>query len=506
MATATETSALTLNRENLQAISQYVSVPNFLDKDLSGGIVHFGVGNFHRSHQARYIHRLLEQGLAHDWCIIGAGVLPVEIPAYEKMTSQDCLYTLLEQSTSSTNAVVVGSIIDFVKPTDSKAVIDQLSQPNIKIVTTTITKGGYLLNPKSGEFDPTHPVVAADAPRCAKDSEELPKTVFGLITCALRIRRENGVPPFTVLSCDNMPENGEATRRAALGISGMCDPELSKWMADNVSFPNCMVDRITPVTTDAERARVRKMCNVIDEVPVASESHAQWVIEDKFTMGRPPLEKVGVQFVDDVSPFERMKMRILNGAHATLCFPCGLLGLEYVHDALADTDVRNFIIKVEREDIVPVVGDVPGINLEEYMDVVIDRLGNPATGDRAERLCSDGSNRQTKYIINTAIDNIEAGHTPEGMALVSAMWCRYYYGETESGKKVTPQDSMWDHLHETSKQAKDKPSLWLTENKKLYGELADSEAFRDAFCKWLEILWSDGTRKALRTYVEQYSC
>lgn len=498
--------AVPLCRENLDEISKTTSVPNYLDKDLSAGILHFGVGNFHRSHQARYIHNLLQKGLALDWCIVGAGVLPVEIPSYEKLTKQDCLYTLVEKSPDNTStSAVVGSIIDFIKPTEAQAVLDKLADPKIRIITLTITKGGYLLSPKTGEFDPTHPAVKEDANRFTRGKGELPKTVFGLLVNALKARRENGTTPFTVLSCDNMPENGEMTRRALVGLAGMCDSDLSNWITDNVSFPCCMVDRITPATGDHQRSIVRKLCNIEDVTPVVSESHQQWIVEDKFPAGRPPLEKVGVKFVDDVSSFERMKMRILNGAHASLVHASGLLGLEFVHNALGDSDIRDFLIKVEREEIVPIVGDVSGVDLNEYLDTTINRLGNPTVCDRIDRLCGDGSNRQTKYIIPSALDNVNAGNNPEGLALVSAFWCRYYYGEIESGEKVTPVDSMWEHLNELSKRAKDEPAVWLSE-KKLYGELADSKPFVESFSKWLEIIWSDGTRKALRTFVEQYSC
>lgn len=475
-----------------------VKLPSYDAQDLQPGIVHFGLGNFHRAHQARYIHDLFEQGLDHDWAIVGAGSLPMEIPHYQRMTGQDCLYTLVEQSPSHTHNLVVASIVDYIRPAEPVLTLEKLVNPAIRIVSLTITEGGYFLSAETGTFNATHPIIMEDVERLRHN--QLPQTVFGLIVSALRIRQQQNVVPFTVLSCDNIPHNGDVTHNVVVGFASMIDSSLSQWIDQNVTFPNSMVDRITPATCDKGRSAIRDKLSLSDNVPVFSEHFRQWVLEDKFVAGRPQLEKVGVRIVDDVGPFERMKIRMLNGGHAALGYPAALLGHEFVDEAMKDADIVAFLRKVELEDIVPVVGEVPGVSLDDYLEVLVERFGNSNVKDTMKRLCYDGSNRQPKFIVGSIGDNLDECRVPNGLALVCALWCRYCYGEMEDGTVIEKNDPHWGSLYQAAREAKNNPKVWL-EQKEVYGLLSHSSQFVKAFEHWMNLVWSQGVRNTLRTYV-----
>ena len=261
-----------------------------------------------------------------------------------------------------------------------------------------------------------------------------------------------------------------------------------------------MVDRITPATTDRERDLLRSEFGVEDNWPVFCEPFRQWVLEDKFTGGRPALEKVGVQFVKDVSPFELMKIRILNGGHATIAYPAGLMDIHFVHEAMQEPLVRNFLAKLEKEEIVPTVPPVPGVVLEDYYQLIDKRFSNPKIGDTVRRLCLDGSNRQPKFIIPTIADRLAAGKGITGLALESALWCRYCFGETDSGAVIEPNDPNWDRLRAASRAAKTNPAAWLA-MEDIYGEVGTAKAFAGAFAHSLKTLWEIGTRQTLTRYL-----
>ena len=344
-----------LSLANLGKLPKSVAAPKYDRASLKPGIVHFGVGNFHRSHQAVYLDDLFNSGEGHDWAIVGAGVFEGEKAGREKLQEQDWLTTVVEQDAGHRQARVTGVMIDFLTPGDAADIIEQLADPAIRIVSLTITEGGYFIDPASGKFNPTHPDIVADAGNIGA-----PKTVFGLILAGLIKRRDDGIVPFTVMSCDNIPHNGHVTSDAVVGLALLIDEDLAGWVSDNVAFPNGMVDRITPATSDRERAILANEFGLEDNWPVFCEPFRQWVLEDKFTDGRPALEKVGVQFVDDVSPFELMKIRILNGGHAAIAYPSGLLDIHFVHEGMQEPLVSDFLNKVEQDEIIPTVPPVPG--------------------------------------------------------------------------------------------------------------------------------------------------
>ena len=484
-----------LSLANLDKLPPGVSVPRYPRDNLTAGILHFGVGNFHRSHQAVYLDRLFNTGKGHDWAIVGAGVFQGEKPGREKLREQDWLTTVVEQDAGHRKAQVTGVMVDYVTPGETEDIIEMLADPAIRIVSLTITEGGYFIDPASGKFNPGHPDIVADARDIG-----MSKTVFGLILAGLMRRREESLAPFTVMSCDNIPHNGHVTADAVIGLAELVEKEMADWVRDNVAFPNGMVDRITPATTDRERAILASEFGVEDNWPVFCEPFMQWVLEDNFPAGRPALEEVGVQFVDDVSPFELMKIRILNGGHAAIAYPSGLLDIHFVHEGMEDPLVRDFLDKVEREEIIPTVPPVPGVVLDDYYAEVARRFSNPTIGDTIRRLCLDGSNRQPKFIIPTIADRIRTGASIAGLALESALWCRYCFGTTDSGAEIAANDPNWERLKATATAAKEDPAAWLGMTD-IYGDVGRSEVFAGAFSESLRTLWKDGARATLQAYL-----
>jgi mannitol 2-dehydrogenase len=388
-------------------------------------------------------------------------------------------------------------MIDFLSPDDPAAIIRTLADPAIRIVSLTITEGGYFINPATGVFDLQNPAIVADAAH-----PESPKTVFGLIIAGLKARREKGIQPFTVMSCDNVPHNGVVARNAVAGLARLFDPELSDWIIAGVAFPNAMVDRITPATGDRERQILARDFAIDDAWPVFCEDFSQWVLEDSFPAGRPALETVGVQFVPDVTPYENMKIRILNGGHALIAYPAGLMDIHFAHEAMEHPLILGFLRKVEGDEIIPIVPPVPNTDLREYYRQTEKRFANPKIGDTIRRLCLDGSNRQPKFIIPSIADRLKAGLGITGLALESALWCRYCYGTTESGREIEANDPNWNRLVPVARAAKDDPMAWLGMTD-IYGEVGKSEIFRKRFSAMLHGLWTEGVERVVSRYVQR---
>lgn len=485
-----------LAQESLDNLSPEVAVPTYDRTGLSPGILHFGVGNFHRAHQAYYLDGLFNLGRDHDWAIVGAGVMPADTAIREVLAKQDFLSTVVEQEADGNRALVTGPMIDFLTPGDTAEILGTLTAPAIRIVSLTITEGGYFIDPGSGKFDAENPDIVHDAAH-----SETPKSVFGLIVAGLKRRRAAGIAPFTVMSCDNVPHNGVVTRNAVAGLARLSDPELADWIEGNVAFPNGMVDRITPATGDREREIVARDYGFEDGFPVFCEGFTQWVLEDNFPAGRPALETVGVQFVPDVTPYENMKIRILNGGHAIIAYPAGLMDIHFAHEAMENPLVRAFLEKVETEEILPMVPPVPDTDLADYFKLIVTRFANPKIGDTVRRLCLDGSNRQPKFIVPSIADRLKADADIAGLALESALWCRYCHGTTESGQTIEPNDPNWDRLTATARSARDDPMTWLA-MEDIYGSVGRSEVFRERFGSALRALWSDGVQSVVTRYVE----
>ena len=485
-----------LSAANLADLGKLADVPAYDRSALSAGIVHIGVGNFHRAHQAVYLDDLFNLHEDLDWAVIGAGVRPADECMRQDLRAQDLLTTVVEQEAMRSAARIVGSMIDFLDTSDTPAMLDALSDPAIRIVSLTITEGGYFIDPATQRFDGAHPQIVADAADIAR-----PTTAFGLIVAALMRRRASGIPPFTVMSCDNLPGNGEVTENAVAGLASLIDPSLAQWIRAHVDFPNAMVDRITPATSERERLLLQQSFGIDDARPVFCEGFRQWVLEDKFTHGRPALEKVGVTFVADVRPYELMKIRILNGGHAAIAYPSGLLDIRFVHEAMEDPLLRGFLSRLLDREIIPVVPPVPETDLHDYKKLIETRFANPKIGDTIRRLCLDGSNRQPKFILPSVADRLRAGLDIEGLALVAAFWCRYCHGETESGTPIEANDPDWGRLHALARTSRDNPEAWLG-MRDIFGDIGAHKGYAAAFCDALQRVWRHGTRAVLSAYIE----
>ncbi len=472
-----------------------LTLPAYDRSRLTPGIVHIGLGNFHRAHQAVYLDDLFAKGLAHDWAILGAGVREGDARMREALAAQDFLSTVIELDPAGNRARRIGAMTGFVAvQPDNAPLIAAMSDPKIRIVSLTVTEGGYFVDPATGRFDPAAPEMVADATAPSR-----PATAFGAILAALDARRAAGVAPFTVMSCDNLPGNGTVTRDAVTGLARLGNPDLADWVEAHVAFPNGMVDRITPATGPRERALAAAF-GLDDPVPVTCEPFRQWVLEDHFPAGRPPLEEVGVTFTPHVHAYEAMKIRILNGGHAIIAYPGGLLDIELVHEAMAHPLIAAFLAKVEQDEIIPFVPPVPDTEIPSYFRLIQSRFANPEIADTVRRLCLDGSNRQPKFILPSLRDNLAAGRVPSGLILASALWCRYCAGVTDSGAAIAPNDPSWDRLTATAQAARHDPQRWLA-MEDIYGATGRDPRVVAAFAEALAALWQHGAAKTLQGYL-----
>lgn len=486
--------AVKLSRETLDSIPSHVGRPSYGREDLRAGIVHFGVGNFHRSHQGSYLDRLFDRGLARDWAIVGAGVMPAEERLRRVLIEQDYLTLLVTRSAERSKARIIGPMVDFLPIGDEAAIVRRLVNPAIRIVSLTVTEGGYFLD-ADGRFNVSHDAIRADA----ADPDD-PQTVFGMIVKALKLRRAANIKPFTVMSCDNLPHNGKLTRGTMTGLARVADAELADWIEAQVSFPNSMVDRITPATSDRERQIARDNYGVADQWPVFSEDFSQWVLEDDFPQGRPEFETVGATFVTDVTPYEDMKLRILNASHAIIAYPAALMGIDYAHDAVAHPLIAPMLERLQYEEIIPAVASVPDMTPTQYFDIVRSRFANPNIADTIGRLCYDGSNRQPKFIVPAVRHALNRNLPVNGLALASALWCRYCVGTRENGTPIMPNDPHWDQLNRTALAARHDAGMWLDQTA-IYGAVGRASRFRKAFSSALDSLWKQGLSATLKIYV-----
>ena len=482
-----------LSLANLDRLPGNVAGPRYARSLLSPGILHIGVGNFHRSHQMLYLDRLFEQGRDLDWAVVGAGIKPFDAEQRRRLSAQDWLTTVVDLSADGSSARIVGSMVDFCE-VRAGAITARLADPAIRIVSLTITEGGYFIDATTGGFDAAHPEIRHDA-----QNPDEPQTVFGVLLSALEERRDREIAPFTVLSCDNVPHNGDVTRRTVLGLAALVSRELHDWIAANVAFPNAMVDCITPATSERERELVANRFGLDDASPVVCEPFRQWVIEDNFPQGRPALEHAGVQFVDDVTPYETMKLRILNGSHAAIAYPSALLGYEAVHDAMDDPDIARWMMQLMRREVIPVLTPIPGIDFDDYLTTGARRFSNPALGDTIARLCQDGSNRQPKFVLPTVSDALKRGAPIDGLTLEIAFWSRYCAAAADSG--IALDDPRSDQLTSAALAARSDPKAFLGLSE-VFGDLSRSEPLAEAFARQLETLWSGGPREALHRFFD----
>ena len=478
--------------EGRRAVGERIPAPCYDRAELEIGIVHIGVGGFHRAHQAMYLDRLLSQpetrAQALHWGICGVDLMPADRPKKDLFTAQDGLYTLvLKHPDGSTEPRVIGSIARYLyAPDEPDRVLAVLADPGTRIVSLTITEGGYNFNQVTGEFDPASPAVRADLRPGAT-----PGTVFGFVVEALRRRRAGGVPPFTVMSCDNLPGNGDIARRMFAAYADLADPELGAWLRAEVAFPNCMVDRITPVTTPEDIQQLERDFGVRDGLTVVCEPFTQWVLQDEFPLGRPPWERCGVQVVSDVVPYELMKLRLLNASHQAMAYAGYLAGYRFAHEVAADPVFAEFLLGYMQREGRPTLPEVPGVDLDEYITTLLERFANPAIRDTLARLAAWSSDRIPKWLVPVIRDNLARGGDVPRSAAVVAAWARYDEGADESGQPIEVVDGRAAELMSAAReQSADR--LAFIRNKEFFADLAQQPAFTEAYASALDSLHAVG--------------
>ncbi|MCH6256514.1 mannitol dehydrogenase family protein [Puniceicoccaceae bacterium K14] len=469
-----------LKQENLSLLPDSIVRPSYDRSILTAGIVHIGVGGFHRSHQAYYTDELLAKTGTTDWAICGVGLRDADRKIADVLKKQDYLYTLIvKHADGRIENRVIGSLIDFMLGSDDPAAVtNKMASETTKIVSLTITEGGYNFNQATGRFDFSNPEVQHDL-----KNPNNPITVFGYLTEALRKRRASGLPAFTIQSCDNIQHNGDMTRKVLMAFTQKQDAELAKWIENEVRFPNAMVDRITPVTTIIDIETLRNEAGLKDKWPVTSEPFSQWVIEDKFPNGRPQWEAVGAQFVPDVTPYEKMKIRLLNAGHSVLGLLGSLQGHESIDECMQDPLFATYLRRFMDFEATPILEPVEGIELDEYKDSLIERFGNPNIKDNLVRICLESSAKLPKFLIPTIKENLEKGGSIGYATLVIAAWCYYSDKATNRlGKKLEIVDDMKEELH-LAAAGTSTDALSFLKLKPIFGDLIDNKVFTDEYTR-----------------------
>ena len=482
-----------IDSTNLSAVPSGIAKPSYDRSKVKAGIAHLSVGNFHRAHQAVYLDHCLALGGQDEWGILGIGLMDVESERAKAkaLQGQKGLYSLTDYPPEGQPSIsIIGSIVEYLHaPDDSEAVLKRLSDPAIKIVTLTVTEGGYNTDEK-GRFKLEEPAVARDL------KSDAPSTSFGYMTEALRRRRDAGVTPFTVLSCDNLRHNGHVVKTALLAFAQAKDPTLAEWIEANVAFPSCMVDRITPAVSPADAARLNTASGLEDAAPIFAEDFIQWVIEDNFCNGRPALEKVGVQFTGDVDPYEQVKLRMLNASHSMLAFPGILIGHRIVHLAMKDPNVSELLDQFLSEDAGPLLNAPPGMSTGDYGEMLLKRYRNPAIGDQLLRIASDGASKLPVFVQDTAKTLIKGGQDHRRIAFLLASFTEYLKGKDDKGESfpvVEPNVTEADFA--LVKDSDPKKGLGLSVFKG-WG-LEGSPAFADDFARYRESIQRDGAGATL---------
>jgi len=442
-------SGIKLNNQNLSKLKKEIRVPSYNRGELRQNTVHIGVGGFHRAHQAAYLDDLLALNGTERWGECGMGVLKSDDRMRDALKGQDFLYTIVERSAEKQTARVIGSIVDYIyAPEERERAIEKMAAAETKIVSLTITEGGYFIDEGTREFTAEHPDIQHDLQHPGQ-----PVSSLGYIAEALDRRRLRALPPFTVMSCDNLQGNGHVIRKVLLAFAGLRNAALQQWIAANVKFPNSMVDRITPVTTAQDIAFVSARFGLQDAWPVVTEPFIQWVIEDDFCNGRPQWEKVGVQLVSDVAPYELMKMRLLNASHLAMAYLGALAGYTFVHEVMQDALFRSFVESFMKE-VTPVVPKIPGTSVTEYKRTLIERFSNPTINDQMTRICSEGSAKIPKWLLPSIAELLEKGKSIELLSLVVASWIHYLkQGIDERGQALTIIDARAAELTAIAKTA-----------------------------------------------------
>ncbi|WPR72363.1 mannitol dehydrogenase family protein [Flavobacterium sp. NG2] len=482
-----------LNNRNVSNISERVSTPQYNRENIKTGIVHVGVGGFHRAHQAMYLDQLLHDASNSNWGICGVALLHFDQKIYNTLKDQDGLYTLVVKELDGTlTKRVIGSITEYLYAPDSpKAVIEKMASPDVKIITLTITEGGYNLNEATGAFNLDNPQIIHDSKNAAA-----PVTIFGYLTQALKLRKETNSGPITILSCDNIEGNGDVAKKMLLSYVQFAEPELLDWINANVSFPNSMVDRITPATVPSDISHLAETSGIEDQWPVVCESFQQWVVEDNFIAGRPNLESVGVQFVTDVEPFEKMKLGLLNAGHSVIGILGGLMGYSTIDEAISNPAIATFLSIYLDNEVTPILHGLDGMDLPKYKKTLIERFSNIYIKDQIDRICSESSAKIPKFILPTVYEQLKSTGTINYAAFVIAAWAIYSLGLNEKNEAINIKDAQQDVLFEQALLAKNNPEVFLAQEA-VFGNLSKSAVFCEAFTKAYKDIIAFGVEKCI---------
>jgi mannitol 2-dehydrogenase len=469
-------SPISLTQAHLAEIAlRGVPVPTYDRARLVPRIVHIGVGGFHRAHFALYVHQLASAG--GDWGIVGLGLLPHDATMAAALGAQDHLYTLVEKGNGEPSAEVIGSITGFVHAPAGQdaAVAELIASPTTSVLSITVTEAGYA--------EPTPEQAAAGE-----------GTTFDRIAAALAVRRERAAGPLTILSFDNMPGNGTAAARATMSAAARFAPELPGWLEQNCTFPNSMVDRITPVTADADRAWLLESTGIDDRWPVVAEPFRQWVVEDEFAAGRPPFEDAGALLTDRVHDWELYKLRLLNAGHSCMAYLSALAGITFVHEAMAVSEVHTFLEALLYHEAMPTLDPIPGHPREDYVASVLERFANGGVRDQIARLCIDGSAKFPTFLIPTIARQLEMDGPIDHAATALAGWARYL-------GVVDPQEQAFDAAADTARRfaagAIADPLAFLDYGAVFPPALQGSERFRAAFAESYRRIAEDGPMAAI---------
>lgn len=482
----------------LAGLPPEVAVPAYDRSDFSSQIVHIGPGNFHRAHQGFYLDSLRSSGDL-EWGMRDVGIMDRDAQLVEDLAVQSNLYTIRETSPESgLTHRISGAVSEVNRPGDTGQILAWLSDARTKIVSLTITEGGYFREPATGHFAVDHPAVALEWNREEPGNwnRAEPRNVFGFLVRALAERRVRGIAPFTLLSCDNLLDNGRAAREALIGFARGHDEEFADWLEENVHTPSCMVDGITPAATPEDRRDIADFLGVEDLAPVTCEPFRQWVIEDDFPTGRPRWQSVGAELVEDVAPYEHMKLRLLNAGHQALAHLGALAGFSHMHIACLDPDISGFLQAFWNDEAQPVCPQIPGVDLDEYCGVLRSRFSNPGIADTIARNAAQGSDRIPGFVLPTVVDNLDAGGPVEAGALIVAAWARGMQGRDDHGNALVPVDDRLAELLPLLGSTSG-PPMELLRHPQLASVGNDPrlrKAFRDAYM----LLENDGALAAAR--------
>lgn len=487
----TADNTLSLSLDTLNALDSRVSVPRYNPAQTETGIVHLGFGGFHRAHMALYTDKLMNKDFAANkkWGIAGVGLMPNDKKMQECLEPQDCLYTLVERDGKNETAAVVGCVSEIIFAGETvSGLLSKIENPAVKIVSLTVTENGYCLNSTTKKLDPEHALVKNDVTNPSQ-----PKSAIGVIVESYRRRKNAGARAFTALSCDNIQHNGDVLREAVISLASLQDKELATWIEANATFPNTMVDRITPVTKPEDIAYIEQEYGIADQWPVVCEAFTQWVIEDNFADGRPAWEEVGAQFVPDVAPYEVMKLRLLNCSHLTIACLGDLAGYKFIDETMANPLFQRFMQALMDKETGPTLPDVPGIDLPVYKRTLVERFVNPSIKDTVERVATDAP-------LNTALasirDRLKANADIDLLALTLAAWLRRSRGEDEKGQTFTVRHPLADRLKEKAVEGGSNPAPLLS-IEELFGELGQDARVTEPTARYLASLYEKGSLATL---------